>query len=204
MAITTEYFYANIMIPVSANVDLNAPLTQAITRYQDEIQKSLLGYSLWKDYTAGIAEETPAQKWIDLRDGAEFSFILDGDTIETRWNGFENSEKISLIAYYVYYQYRKYGETQFTGIGEKSQVGENSMDADFQNKMIWVQNEMVRLYGETPNCLMRRNMNYYFRDLNNYDHYNDEPSAYNFLLANKDVYTNWIFKPIKKDNYLGI
>ena len=192
------------MIPFSANEDLNAPLNEAIVRYEDEILKSLLGYSLWKEYKAGISVETPDEKWTNLRDGAEFSFDLDGDTIITKWEGFENTQKVSLIAYYVYYQYRKYGETQFTGLGEKSQTGENSTDADFQNKMVWIQKEMVRLYGATPSRLMRRNMAQCFRNLTNYDFYNDEPSAYNFLLANKDVYPNWVFKPIKKDNYLGI
>ena len=203
MAITKDYFYSNIMIPYTGNSNLDAPLDEAILRYEQEILKSLLGYTLWKEYTTGIAEVTPDQKWKDLRDGAEFSFELNGYTIETKWEGFENARKISLVAYYIYYQYRKYGETQFTGTGEKSQVSENSTDADFQNKMIWIQNEMVRLYGVTPNYLIRRGIGQYFRNLDNYVHYNDEPSAFNFLLANKDTYTSWVFSPIRKDTYLG-
>ena len=82
--IDTTYFVGDISLPVSTNSNISSNLTNSITRYEDEILKKLLGYELWRDFKAGIAEDEPDQKWIDLRDGAEFSFEYWGHTITTK------------------------------------------------------------------------------------------------------------------------
>ena len=65
--------------------------------------------------------------------------------------------------------------------------------------MIAAWNKMVNLYGEIPYASIKYKS---FMNLDTYIHYNDAPSAYNFLLANKETYTNWIFTPLrKKHNY---
>ena len=59
---------------------------------------------------------------------------------------------------------------------------------------------MIDIYGDTPYDYGET----FFLQQDRYDHYNVKPSAYNFLLANKDDYPEWIFKPIDKLNIFGI
>lgn len=202
--IDASYFIGKIRVPYNeaASTDpLYVQLTNAISRYEDEILKKLLGYTLWKEYTDAIAASelevdpvTLADKWSALRDGAEFSFEWNGHTITDKWNGFLNSEKISLIANYVYYQHRSNTETSYTGSGEKLSKGENSANANAEPKLVKAWNEMVNLYGKTPRQLINKK---YFMDADNYEHHNAYPSAYNFLLANVSDYEGWIFTPLK-------
>jgi hypothetical protein len=103
--IDSTYFVGDIALP---NLD-EVPNTfqDTMDRYEEEILKKLLGYQLYNAFIAGIAvEPTPDQKWLDLRDGAEFTFDFCGETITQKWNGLINTDKVSLISYYVYYQHR--------------------------------------------------------------------------------------------------
>lgn len=199
--IDTTYFVRDINVPLSSNNALNETFTNAIARYEDEILKALLGYTLWKQFKDGLEETSPAQKWLDLRDGAEFSYTLFGHTISTKWNGLVNDDKISLIAYYVYYKHRANTETFYTGLGEKKAKGENSIAVSPVHKLVWAYNSMIDLYGALPGRVRQIST---FLNADNYVHYNDAPSAYNFLLANKANYTGWVFKPLKKVNAFGI
>ena len=198
------YFVRGIRVPyneAAATDPLYVQLTNAIIRYENEILKKLLGYTLWKEYTDAVAASeldvdpvALATKWDELKNGAEFSFEYGGQTITDKWNGFTNSDKISLIAYYVYYQHRINTETSYTGSGEKRSKGENSTNADAKPKLVKAWNEMVNLYGKTPYSLISKDN---FMDVNNYTHENAAPSAYNFLLANVSDYEGWIFTPLK-------
>ena len=198
----TTYFVRDINVPLSSNSTLNSVFTNSVLRYENEILKNLLGYTLWKEFTDAIAVVgNPAQKWVDLRDGADFSFDFNGHTINTHWNGLVNSEKVSLIAYYVYYQHRVNHESEYTGIGEVVAKGENSKRVSPLDKLVLVHGNMLDLYGRIPAKARRY---YSFLNNANYFHYDDKPSAYNFLLANVDTYTNWVFKPIGGVNAFGI
>jgi len=197
------YFIREINIQLnsfSATDPVYAALVNAISRYEDEVLKKALGYALWKEYTDAYAASiaTPptalAQKWSDLKNGAEFSFDYYGHTITEKWVGFTNSDKISLIANYVYYQHRMNIETSNTGIGERKAKGENSVAADAKPKLVKAWNGMVKLYGETPREYIYKD---YFLDNANYEHFDTEPSLYNFLLANLSDYSNWVFTPLK-------
>ena len=203
--IDTTYFVRDINVPLSSNTALNTLFTNAILRYENEILKKLLGYNLWKEFTDAISAATElsplAEKWVYLRDGADFSFDLNGQTINTHWNGLINSDKISLIAYYVYYQHRINHETEYMGIGEISSTSENAKRVSPLIKLVRVHNQMLDLYGKVP-ILVRKN--YSFQDNTLYQHYDSNPSAYNFLLANKETYSNWVFTPIGNVNSFGI
>lgn len=199
--IDTTYFVRDINVPLSANATLNTNFTNSINRYEDEILKMLLGYSLWKEFKAGLEEESPAEKWTNLRDGAEFSFTFDGQTITTKWEGLANDSKISLIAYYVYYMHRKFNDTEFTGLAERKSRSKDYIPVSPLHKLVWAYNSMVDLYGAIPTRVRKVST---FLNVDSYEHWNDAPSAYNFLLANKDTYTGWVFKPLAKQNAFGI
>lgn len=189
--INTSYFIQDIAIP---NMDRNPNgFNTAIDRYEKEVLISLLGYRLYTSFIAGINEKTPDQKWLDLRDGKDFSFELSSRTVYTRWNGFKNVDKISLIAYYVYYKYRYNLLTQVAGIGDVIGKSENSDKVSDIPKLVEAWNTMIDLYGPTKNF-----------NGEEYLTYNDYPSAYNFLNAHRETYENWEFHPLKYINRFGL
>lgn len=207
------YYVRDINVPINAasSSDVNyGKLNDSINRYENDILKLLLGYTLWKEFTDAYAAsildsgdedyaELP-EKWSDFINGKEFSFEVGGKTVSTKWNGLVNSDKVSLLAYYVYYNHRFYSQTSYSGIGETKAKGENSSVADGSYKLTLTWNKMVNIYGEIPFTMLT--FKNFFLDVNNYVHYNSEASAYNFLLANKETYSGWVFTPLrKKHNY---
>lgn len=115
--IDTSYFKGRIYLADIANS--NSPVvgstvtTDFIPLYETEYLKKALGYELYKNFIAGLAEVTIPQKWLDLRDGVEYTV---SDRLY-KWNGFKNSEKVSPIAYYVYSEYLATQSVNVTGIG---------------------------------------------------------------------------------------
>lgn len=173
---------------------------------EDVILQKLMGYPLWKLYEADLAlavvGEPTTSRFIALVDGAEFTFELNGNTITTKWPGLRDSTLlISLIANYVYYQYRNQTENFNSGAGQKHSTTENSTDADITPKLIYVWNEMINMYGQIPYRYVNKEL---FLNNENYVHFNSEPSAYNFLLANLTTYPEWVFEPLEKQNIFGI
>lgn len=198
--IDSTYFVRDINVPfnnASASDAAYSKLLDSISRYENEVLKSLLGYTLWKELLDDLNESgvPQTQKWIDFVNGAEFSFELDGQTVSTKWNGIVNSDKVSLLSYYVYFKHRFYGQTSYSGIGETKAKGENSTVADGSYKITGAWNNMINLYGQVPYEYTDK---IFFQDSDNYVHYNDDPSAYNFLLANISDYSGWAFTPLKK------
>lgn len=199
--IDTTYFVRDISVPVSSTPALNVSFTNSILRYENEILKKLLGYELWKEFTDALQEDPIDQKWADLKNGADFSFELNGQTVNTHWNGLVNTDKISLIAYYVYYNHRINHESGYTGIGEVVSKAENSTRVSPLYKLVNVHSQMLDLYGKIP--IMARK-NYSFLGSSNYSFFDNKPSAYNFILANVADYPSWIFTPIGNVNSFGI
>ena len=219
--IDNTYFVKDIAIPI--NSTLQAISDEYILRYENEILQKLLGYELLKALLADLdgSGDPQTQRFIDLVDGAEFSFDFNDNTINTKWEGLRNTMKKSFIAYWVYFQYRNENESFFSGIGQRKGKGENSVMVDVRPKLVSSWNKMIKLYGKTPKYYYPYQTTRYnaritdrfykvlldkefFLDQSNYEHYNCDPSAYNFLLANIDDYPEWIFEPIKKLNVFGI
>lgn len=203
------YYVRDINVPVNNPSESDASyvaLNNSINRYENDVLVLLLGYPLFKEmleaYAASLLDpeaegyaELP-EKWNDFINGREFTFDVDGRTITEKWNGLKNTIKVSLLSYYVYYNHRMYGQTHYSGLGEIKAKGENSVIADGSYKLILAWNNMVNLYGEIPFPMVK--FKNFFADVNNYVHYNNAASAYNFLLANKAIYTNWVFTPLRK------
>lgn len=173
---------------------------QWITDYEPVLLKKLLGYDLYtllETDLNGTADPT-AQRFKDLVDGKAFSFTYYGTDISTKWGGLRDKTLLkSVIAHYVYYQYRNEDESFNSNAGQVSPLGENSSKVSVQPKLRTTWNKVVDIYGATPkqiNCME------YFLNAENYEHYNAYPSAYNFLLANADTYPEWVFEPIEKVN----
>ncbi|MBW2610662.1 MAG: hypothetical protein JRC68_10025 [Deltaproteobacteria bacterium] len=178
------YFYGEIKIPNLNSTDKISSLNVDISVYEKEILTDLIGYELYKDFV----ENQTDQRWVDFIEGKEFEFEFNGKTLIRKWNGLTNTIKLSLLSDYTYYKLKEQEATISAEIGEVIPNGENSLRANSTDKMVNAWLRMRELYGITP---------YGFNKLNeaHYIHYNDLPTAYNFLLANIETYENWEFEP---------
>lgn len=201
--IDNTYFVGDIALP-NLNEITNS-FDDVRDRYETEILKKLLGYQLYDEFITAIAG-TPEQKWINLKDGVEFTFEYAGQTITQKWNGLINSDLISLISYYVYYMYRNENLSTTTSINDVIGIPENATRVDDAWKVVNAWNRGHGLYGDIRDITSISNTRLLEFDKfsSTYIHYNDKPSAYNFLLSNRDDYDNWIFEPIGRLNVFGI
>lgn len=203
-----SYFTGEIMIPnldqeVEEGETYNSEINQAISQYQKEVLTDLLGYSLYKALIADLdGNGNPqSQRFIDLINGAEFSNDY-RFTQTLKWNGFANAEKKSLIAYFTYYKWLKKNHSHLSDVGNTKPEAENAERFDPTFKAVNAWQRMLDLYGEVPEeysevipSVLQASETCLF---------NDEPSAYNFLYANKETYPEWIFKPKWTINSFGL
>lgn len=178
--IDATYFVGDIEIPNIAQAPVAADLLKSITLHEKEVLIDLLGYTLYKELQVAIAlPYTAGDKWGKLINGEEFSFELDGETINTKWDGLKGFEKKSLIAYNIYFYHRRKRASYMSG--SKTEVeaeSENSVKTSLSEKLIYIWNEFENMYGDS--CVEGQ-------------HDNDAPSAYNYLLAKSDDFPNWKF-----------
>jgi hypothetical protein len=71
--IDRTYFSGDLHISQLQQTAVQEKLDYFISIYEPKCLKELLGYELRKEFTDGLMEASPAQKWIDLRDGVEFT-----------------------------------------------------------------------------------------------------------------------------------
>ena len=86
--IDISFFSGDILVAQRSQLSVQETLNRFITTYETEYLQKVLGYSLWKDFIAGINAPVPDQKWIDLLIGAEYT-APDG-TLK-KWIGFTNT-----------------------------------------------------------------------------------------------------------------
>lgn len=195
--ITNSYFIQDIDLPNLSEVSTS--IGTAISRYEKEILIRLLGYELWKEFNDAIEAGNPIdQKWLDIRDGADFTLEYQNRTYNLHWNGLLNLEKVSLLSFYVYYKFRENTNVVTTGIGDVMGKSENSDRVSDIPKMVNAWNQMVDLYGYIPLAYHH----YWTMDFAKV--YNPMPSLYNFLLANKETYSNWLFEPVAYKNRFDV
>lgn len=105
-----------------------------IDEHEPNILKRLFGYALYKEFTEALAG-TPAQKWIDLRDGAEYT---------DRSGNLQKYEGIYyIIADYVFYNIIPDFQYYTTDSGIKGGDTENAQNANPRYKQSFAWNDMV-------------------------------------------------------------
>lgn len=215
--IDSSYFIGEIAIP---NIDQRPNTIQDnIDKYEKEILICLLGQKLYDEFIAGLAiTPTVPQIWLDLKDGKDFILPYNGHDVTLKWNGFVNADKISLIAYYVYYQIRYEEISTTTSVGEVRGKVENSELVNETRKMLNAWRKFLHLYGElvySENGVDYPRYNYgltrgfdaalYFDKYSDtYDTFNDLPSAFNFINVNRTDYPDWVLTPKINMNEFGI
>ena len=142
--IDISYFKGDILIPQVSTPAITEAVNRYISIYEPEYLQNVLGYKMSRDFIAGLAVVSPAvvdPKWIDLRDGKEFTDPVTNRL--TKWRGFKNTAQLSPIANYIYYMYRKDNVTQTGGIGETITQAENSVVVSPARKMTLAWNQQV-------------------------------------------------------------
>jgi hypothetical protein len=198
MSFTTgAYFKNDIAIPnitKDGGVTYSTAIVAAIDKYESEIRIDLLGYELNKALEADLngSGVPQTQRFIDLVNGAEFTHP---DTEQLlKWIGFVNTEKESMIAYYVYYNYVYYKNFHLSGIGSTKIKSENAERVSPFDKLQLSWSKFQKLYAgfdyDINECYFSEHGTK-VEDLNGT--FNALPSAYNFLYANKEDYPEWVF-----------
>jgi hypothetical protein len=172
--IDKSYFNFDVSISDSAFNDVD----NWIDRYEKEILTQLLGYELYKL----VANSTDTSgRLYDLINGKEYTVSHNGRDQLVKWNGLINEDKVSLIAYYVYYQYWRHRTTLPTMTGRATPKLANSEPSTMAVNIGESWARLVELYGYAGQDELA-------------------PSCYNFLLANEADYPELIFTAIGSVN----
>lgn len=134
--IDPTYFVGRISLPID---EIRNELTGNILRLEPEILDKSLGYDLKKSFMDGLAQVSPAQKWLDLRDGTDYQI----GGIYYNWMGFANVRKQSIIANYVFCDYLVNGAWFNSAFGIRQINSENSVPVNHRGKQMQVYNEMI-------------------------------------------------------------
>ncbi len=205
MIIDYTYFKGDIYIPNLNKTEVLENLNNFIAEYEKKILIDLLGYDLYKNFTEGIEADSPAQKWLDLRDGKEYTVDYDGSEYTVKWAGLKNAEKESLLAYFTYFYLVRSGAISLTGIGAVVNQSDNSNTVSPSSRIINAWNKGVELYGSKQSVHTKENIvingNTYFMP-SGYNYL--KPTAYNFLYNHMDDYEKWVFTEKSFINNFGI
>jgi len=139
MIIDHTYFTQKLSLPQRGNTEGQELIADFIETYEEEYLKKVLGYDLWKAFDAGIAGSgTPDQRWLDLLDGLEFTYL----SRNYKWEGFSTANKTP-IANYVYYKWMEDTAEHNTLVGTAVQVVDNNSRVNAVTKMVDAWNRMV-------------------------------------------------------------
>lgn len=162
--IDKTYFRLDINIPDSTYENL----TDYITRFEPEVLRKALGSTL---YELMIADQS-SSPYVEILEGKDYTVEYGGETHTVKWNGLKNTDKISLIAYYVYYFWQKGHATQTMYTGESKPGFENAASASVAFKLQDAWLKFKELYGYPGQSELA-------------------PSLYNFLNEHEDDYPTW-------------
>lgn len=172
--IDKTYFNYDVSIKDGAFNDVD----NWVERYEKEILTQLLGYELYKL----VANSTDTSgRLFDLINGAEYTVTFNGRDQLVKWNGLVNDDKVSLIAYYVYYQYWTHRTTLPAMTGRITPNLANSEQATMAINVSAAWSRLRELYGYAGQDALA-------------------PSCYNFLLANEDDYPELVFTSLGSVN----
>lgn len=214
MIIDTTYFQSPpLYIPNSVNgvnyrTDSTMPtnvenLQAVIDRVEYDLLFNALGYAQYTEIMNqfkpdGTWKDDALQKWKDLVDGKE------------EWKGLRYTigiNKVSLIAYYVYYQFLAKSRQYFTTTGLVVSRGENSDRVNPTEELTEKWNEFLCMYQGGYNFRYLNYWNPIFFEWNGYPVYEEKTDGVSFLKFlndNTDIYDNSYFKMYEYKNSLGI
>jgi hypothetical protein len=171
--IDVSYFVGEPTIPNTDNPAVAERVIYFIQKYEPIFLQKLLGYPLFKAFTAGISVASPAtpdQRYLNILTGIEYT---DSSGILQKWKGlvvktesadapndYNNPtfcQKESCIADYIYWQMLKDRATSTSGFGEVSPVSEDAVSKSSWKKAAGRWNQMHRSVCELMAYLVYAN-----------------------------------------------
>jgi len=131
--INNTYFKQQLKLPVD-NIDGTTGLQGWINKEEPIILDKILGVELADEFTTALAS-SPAQKWVDLRDGKVYT---DSSGNKQRYKGIQ-----LIIADHVFDAIVSDKQTEATDSGVKNQLVDNADNTSSRSKQIFAQNDMV-------------------------------------------------------------
>lgn|SRR5699024_1502275 len=125
------YFISEIAVAQRSQDEVLEDLEFKIKKYEKDFLVKMFGFDMYEDFINGIEQSPIEEKWDQLLTGRH------------EWMGFENDEKQSIIANYVYYFYTRDLYLQATGSGNVKPENENSRTMIPVYKQVRAWNEMV-------------------------------------------------------------
>lgn len=200
--------------------DRKKTFNQIVDEKQEDYLIRLLGDYLYNQFETGLSQPVIEQKWLDLRDGADFEVESQGETLVLKWAGLNN-----MLKYFIYYEYQLWNQTQNTVVGDTKKQNLNSVYANVSRKLSDSYNKGRELYG-IDTTKLRSQLVYdplindcsraeFYRDYRNekitqelYKETKIKASAYNFIKAKNDevadTYPNWRFTKLQHSNIFNI
>jgi hypothetical protein len=161
MAIIDDtYFIGDINLPTD-NANYQNKLTRFIETTEREYLQRILGYELWKAFNAELPTPT-TQRFVNIWSGAEFTNLSTGNP--DNWNGLQNTELESFLAYFAYVEYVGRSQLSESGQGTTSNLFENAERLSPISNQSVAYNRGVCLYNK----------------------------LYDFLEANESTYPEWV------------
>ncbi len=175
MSIIDEtYFIGKIDLPTD-NVNRVNKLQTYIDDSEKEYLIKALGYELYKLFIAYVANPTPTvDRYDDILNGSDFTNITTNKL--DNWNGLQNTELKSFLAYFSYYEFLDGENESASGDGVTSNEFENSIKVSPIQKQTRAFSLGKELY-----CKL-----------------------YDFLKANEDTYPEWNYTSLGNVNVLNI
>ena len=139
--INSSYFIGEKSIPNTSYPEVAGIVSNLIAIHEKDFLIKLLGYELFKLFIAGIAVGSPDQRYLDIKNGVEFTG-LDGRL--KKWEGLVDATTFkSPIADYVYYHYLRQVANNASGVGQVQATVENSMIVSSAKQQARSYNNMV-------------------------------------------------------------
>ena len=123
-------------------------IDEGIEYYEPKFLEMVLGYDIAQEYITGIGEDTPAQKWVDLRDKL-----------------YDTTNKRSPVANYVFCRILNDSQTVVTRAGNVVGKSDESTVVSYYNKIQNAWNEMCPMVERLYDWLIENRETYEHDDL---------------------------------------
>ena len=128
--IDNTYFTNELKLPID-----NISTQSYIDEHEPIILRKTLGYALYKEFKAALDGGSPVQKWVDLRDGVEYTDFSDN---LQKYDGIK-----IIITEYVFTAIVGDKQDYTTDSGVKVGITDNAEKANPRYKQRFAQNDMV-------------------------------------------------------------
>ena len=191
--IDITYFIGSIEIANTEQPEVEDHINSVVDRVQRNVLLEALGHTLYAELYANY-DTAVNDKWKKLVEGDDYTVEVAGEDYTIHWNGLKNSEKLSMLAYFAYWEIMKELTQSASGIGLVNSKAENADKIDPRYKMTKAWNDGICLYGsiaaQPGESFVYDEMPYINRMLL-------KPSLCNYIIAKNEEdstnYQKWIF-----------